>query len=361
MLKRALRKVRVPGGRTLAVTAAFDTYWKFAAERQNVFHKRLAGAPFPWTDDPVLSSHRFTNAYRASDRVSQYLIKNVVYRGDQSADEVFFRTVLFKLFNRIATWGLLEEALGEVSWKNYDRRRFNDVLSDAMARSVRLYSSAYIMPNPPFGAARKHTNHLLLVEELMQQGAPEQLRNSRSYRAVYERLLAVPSFGPFLAFQLAVDLNYGPLFDFSEMDFVVAGPGAQSGIRKCFADTAGLSDEDVIKAVTDIASAEFERLELKFLDLWGRPLQLIDCQNLFCEVDKYSRVVHPELEGSGRTRIKRRYAPASGTAPLEQWYPPKWGLRPHQLEPISQTVAPEGRRSKTVGGGLQQLRLHQLF
>ena len=35
--------------------------------------------------------------------------------------------------------------------------------------------------------------------------------------------------------------------------------------------------------------------ELDFQNLWGRRLQLIDCQNLFCEVDKYSRVypAHP--------------------------------------------------------------------
>src|SRR5690348_7306679 len=39
--------------------------------------------------------------------------------------------------------------------------------------------------------------------------------------------------------------------------------------------------EDVIRAVTDFASREFERLGLVFHSLWGRPLQLIDCQNLF--------------------------------------------------------------------------------
>ena len=52
---------------------------------------------------------------------------------------------------------------------------------------------------------------------------------------------------------------------------------------------------------------EFERLNLEFKNLWGRNLQLIDCQNIFCEVDKYSRVAHPELTGySHRTRIKSR-------------------------------------------------------
>jgi hypothetical protein len=65
--------------------------------------------------------------------------------------------------------------------------------------------------------------------------------------------------------------------------------------------------------------------------LWGRPLQLIDCQNLFCEVDKYARHAHPDVIGiTGRTRIKQVFR--STSTPIEYWYPPKWGLN----EQISQ-------------------------
>jgi hypothetical protein len=61
-------------------TEVFDTCWRFAAERQMIFFRRLEGAAFPWTQDPILQRYKFTNAYRASDRVSQYLIKQVIYR-----------------------------------------------------------------------------------------------------------------------------------------------------------------------------------------------------------------------------------------------------------------------------------------
>jgi hypothetical protein len=113
------------------------------------------------------------------------------------------------------------------------------------------------------------------------------------------------------------------MLDFSEMEFVVAGPGAHNGIRKCIVDTGGFNDADVIRAVTEMADREFDRLSLSFCTLWGRPLQLIDCQNLFCEVDKCARIVHPAISGTaGRTRIKRRFTPKP--KPLTQWYPPKW-------------------------------------
>jgi hypothetical protein len=39
--------------------------------------------------------------------VSQYLIRDVIYAGPQDLDEVVFRVLLFKVFNRIETWGLL--------------------------------------------------------------------------------------------------------------------------------------------------------------------------------------------------------------------------------------------------------------
>ncbi len=85
-------------------TPAFDTYWRFAAKRQTVYEARLCGRAGPWTDDPVINAYRFTNCFRASDRVSQYLIRNVIYRGPQDPAEVVFRTLLFKFFNRVSTW-----------------------------------------------------------------------------------------------------------------------------------------------------------------------------------------------------------------------------------------------------------------
>src|SRR5260370_15643889 len=89
----------------LKPTPVYDSYWRFAAERQRIFFRRLERRAPPWTDDPVLRAHKFTNVYRASDRVSQYLIRRGIYRSDLPDDpvEVTFRILLFKLFNRIET------------------------------------------------------------------------------------------------------------------------------------------------------------------------------------------------------------------------------------------------------------------
>jgi hypothetical protein len=300
---------------------------------------RILGAQPPWTDDPVLARYRFTNVYRASDRVSQFLIRNVLYQGEQTPKEIFFRALLFKLFNRIQTWERLDALAGPIAWKTFDFETYAKALDSIAMSADPIYSAAYIMPSPPFGDPRKHRNHLKLLQHMMLDRAPSRVENAHSLCEIFQILSSYPSIGSFLAYQFAIDLNYSAMFDFSEMDFVVAGPGAQRGIRKCFVDTGGLDDADLIRAVTEIALREFDRLCLPFSTLWGRPLQLIDCQNIFCEVDKYARVVHPSFcETSGRTRIKQRFKPS--TAPLPQWYPPKWGLNCPSCPPRQSLTVP---------------------
>lgn len=312
-------------GRRLRLTPVFDTYWRFATKRQEMFMRRVAGTAPPWTEDAVLATHRFTNVYRASDRVSQYLIRHVLYEGPQGPEEVFFRAILFKLFNRIETWEELARSVGRPSWQRFDLERYAAVLDNLLGRGLRIYSAAYIMPSPPFGSARKHRNHLQLLEHMIRDGAPRRLHRAQTLREAFEILRGYPSLGDFLAFQFAVDLNYSELLNFSEMEFVVAGPGARDGIRKCFCDSAGLCEAEIIRVMAERAEFEFQRLGLRFQTLWGRPLQLIDCQNLFCEVSKYARVAHPDIEGtSGRMRIKQRFVPIC--RPCPQWYPPKWGI-----------------------------------
>jgi len=312
-------------GRALVPSPVFDTYWKFAAARQAIYEARLAGSPGPWTKDPILLAYRFTNCYRAADRVSQYLIRNVIYSGDQSWPEVFFRTVLFKSFNRISTWELLTERLGNPSWASYDFKHYDSVLTTSFEAGGRLYSPAYVVPPPKFGEERKHSNHLRLIEHMMATHAPQRLQACQSMAEAFALLRSYPAVGDFLGYQFLIDLNYSAALDFDEMEFVVPGPGARDGIRKCFGPASDGIEAEVIRYMADTQEEHFARLGLDFPGLRGRRLQLIDCQNLFCEVDKYARVAHPKVDGiSGRSRIKQSYR--RDAAPLQAWFPPKWNI-----------------------------------
>jgi hypothetical protein len=308
-------------------TYVLDTYWKFAAERQEIFFNRLEGKPL-LTTDPILLKHKFTNAYRAADRVSQYLISEIIYKGDQTPNELLFRILMFKIFNKIETWELLQHELGAVTWHGYSFGHYSQVMHEALVAGEPIYSGAYMMSsgNSAFGYGRKHENHLKLIERMMQWQLAERIVEAKSLEGVYQLLLGFPTIGKFLAYQYAIDINYSTLINFNEMNFVMPGPGAMDGIRKCFSSLGEYTEADVIRYVTDQQEQEFKRLDIRFRDLWGRPLQLIDCQNLFCETDKYARLAHPEVSGiSGRTRIKQLYT-ASKRDSTPYFFPPKWGL-----------------------------------
>src|SRR5688572_12538747 len=294
------------------ITEVYDSYWKFAALRQDVFFNRLEGKQFPWTEDSIISRFKFTNVYRATDRVSQYLIKNVIYNDDlpNSPSEILFRILLFKLFNKIETWELLTSKIGHITFSGYNFKRYDDILTSAITSGRKIYSAAYIMPSGKsyFGFLRKHSNHLKLVELIIKKKTHDRLMAARTMQQAFEILKQYPGLGDFLAYQFLIDINYSPIINFSESEFVVPGPGAKGGISKCFEDTGGLNNVEIIKFMTDRQEREFERLGLSFKNLWGRRLQLIDCQNIFCEVDKYARVKHPHVKGSSdRKKIKQMF------------------------------------------------------
>lgn len=310
-----------------APTVVFDSFWRFAAERQKVFLSRLAGAPPPFTEDAVLREFKFTNAYRASDRTSQYLIRRVIYDAERPWSATFSRIVLFKLFNRLETWEYLQSQLGdELEDPAGCLGALEHALTSAKRAGHTLYSAAYIMPSATtFGSAHKHVNHIRLLGEMVNDHAHLRIAEAGSMKAVFEVLTAYPSIGGFLGYQLATDLNYSHHLSFGEDEFVSAGPGALDGVAKCFDDLGDLSAEDIITWTYDTQEEQFAARGVCFDDLWGRPLQLIDCQNLFCEISKYSRAAYPQVKGnSRRNRIKQRFTPRADG--LTAWYPPKWGL-----------------------------------
>ena len=198
---------------------------------------------------------------RASDRVSQFLIREIIYnpKYPATAEEVFFRIILFKLFNKIGTWKRFEKAFGTVLFAEYTFDRYDEVLTKAMAEKQTIYSAAYIMPSGGhlLGSSVKHRNHLRLLEHIMIDEAPKKIQDAKTMHQGFDILVGYPMIGDFLAYQFIIDLNYSELTAFSENDFVVPGPGALNGIRKCFADLGGLNEPEVIRFVTDQQEMEF--------------------------------------------------------------------------------------------------------
>ena len=306
-------------------SSLYPVLWRFASERHRVYLRRIAGDTNPWTNDPVLSDYKFTNAFRAADRVSQYLIRLVYSDPDAGDDTLLLRTLLFKIFNKIDTWESIVSNLGLPGFHNFNYEECEKLLSRLRREKISIYSAAYIMPSGGSSGGLKHQMHLRLIRRMLEDHLPAKLGETKSLLEAYSLLLAYPTLGPFLAFQYAIDLNYSALMSHPEQDFVVAGPGALDGLSKCFDSLGDYSPSDAILWLSDTQGKEFDRYDLDFDGLWGRPLQPVDVQNLLCEISKYTRATHPEIRGKyGRRRIKQRFK-MTGALP-RPFFPPKWCL-----------------------------------
>ncbi|MBU1020152.1 MAG: hypothetical protein KJ847_02975 [Firmicutes bacterium] len=296
----------------------YDLFWEFAYERQNIF-KRKIDDDIELTIDPILITYKFTNVYRVNDRVTQYLVSKVI--NDKYNDQdLLFRILLFKIFNKIETWQSLESILGDINYVNYSFEKYTSALNQLKTSKQKIYSAAYIMPSgvTSFGYNQKHYNNLKLLELIMQDNPLSKIKLMTKLDDLYEYLIKFPTIGKFLAFQYSIDINYSRITDFSEMDFVVAGPGAIRGINKCFNNVKSADFNKIIELVTRLQEYEFSTRKLDFIFLDTRKLQLIDVQNIFCEFDKYTRVYfHQE-----NSRIKQKYKKHKDK--ICYIYPEKW-------------------------------------
>lgn len=307
-------------------------YFYFIQERMNVFWNRCSGVE-PLTHDVILQTYKFTNVYRACDRVSQYLISQVIGSGERqySPRDMLLRVLVFKIFNRIETWEYLRDTYGEITETHFEVEEISRILTKRRLVAP-IFSNAYMMTGSHSlynYLPTKHEKWLTMVkQEFLGKNIVGHVLGASSLQQVYEILRQCSFMGDFLAYQYAIDFNYTPYLNFSENSFVKAGIGAIRGIKKCFVSYGG-EYEDAIRYVFDHFTELQERYEYTlFKSLPGHQPTMLDLQNCFCETDKYLRVKLPDLQ-IDNVRIKQKYKPSN--QPLHFVFPTKWNIKNDSL------------------------------
>lgn len=306
----------------------FRYYFYFMQERMNMFWRRCNEDGNGITKDPILKEYKFTNVYRVCDRVSQYLIRHVIYNDVErfTPRDVLLRILVFKIFNKIETWEYIEKNYGNIRCDYFNVEALCKLLSQRQ-RHTPIFSNAYMMT----GSHRlydylpsKHAKWLQMVkDEFLGKGVVDDVLRAKSMDEVFTLMEKCSFIGGFLAYQYTVDFNYSPYINFDENSFVKAGIGAIRGIKKCFL-SIGEEYEDAIRYTFEHLDDYRKKFGYDdFKPLPGRVPHLIDLQNCFCETDKYLRAKMPELL-VGNVRIKQRYKESS--SPIDYEFPPKWNI-----------------------------------
>lgn len=279
----------------------------FVWEREAIRRAREAGLERErWTTDPVFRRYKFTNIRRRDDRVSQWIIKQLIEPAVDSGDErLWFTLLIARLINWPPTLAkLLAAGVIPCAPQDFDPARFEAVLEAAKAEG-KVYSGAYMLyptkMEPGGNKSRAVAKYIIgsAVEhaDSIHEALWRTCETHHSVERFVEALSQCFGISTFIAGQVAADLTYTGL-DFEDVDsYAPIGPGSSRGLnylhgRKPF---AAWSQHYFNAALVEVKSRIVK-------DLGITDLTLHDVQNCMCEFSKYCRVVMGE--GKPKTTYK---------------------------------------------------------
>jgi len=263
------------------------TFWYWLEERQNIYLKKEAGDPKPWTQDPILQEYKFTNVFRQQDRVTVELNKR--YKKRDSHATLFWKIILFRMFNLPETY----DELFEVGMVNqWNERKAKRVLHKRKELGHKIFTGAYIISNA--GNTRPKID--LVCEALTniwkhRESILAAIKIERSIEATTNILSQYPMIGKFIGYEIATDLRWTPILNQAKDIYTWAnpGPGARRGCnriwRSAYNDKAATIEQYMDEMRWLLAEAP--RVD-------GKKLEMRDIEHSLCEFDKYMRVYNGE-------------------------------------------------------------------
>jgi hypothetical protein len=273
-------------------------YW--VRERESIRVRKERGDPFPWTDDPILRDWRFCNVRREDDYVTKWIDQNI-RRRFADHPHLWFMMCIARMINWPDT---LDELIGTSGWPDHPQfgcDALGTILGQRAARGDKVFTGAYLIPpasgqwqTKGQGVATVTLGNLWRDRALLTDRFKptvthwiDKIPRTNKLRLAHEVLSRYEGWGPFLAYQVVVDMRFCPwlLANASDVStWVVAGPGTRRGLNRVYGRGVheSLSQNQALDEMLPI----FERCERET----GVVIDLSDVPNILCETDKYCRV-----------------------------------------------------------------------
>jgi hypothetical protein len=284
----------------------FERYIAFIKERDAIYWRKTGGEPWPWTDDKILQTYRFTEVYRERDRTSLHYQKTIrkQYMG---APAQLPGTVLYRWFNRIETCDLLFNLPDFNNQTTFERYLLSDckdirILDEFIDKTPPPHATgAFIITGRP-GYDKGHGImqyfHYWCSKpwqeqwDIWQENSPELVDVFRWLKEHANGL------GDFMAAQLVADLKYLPFLSGAEdwWIFAAPGPGSKRGLNAVLGRDMNTHWKGLewFEKIQELREAENKVLVPQGIG----PFHAQDTQNHCCEFSKYTKV----MTGVGRPR-----------------------------------------------------------
>jgi len=262
-----------------------SVFWYWIQERHNIYMRRQAGRPKPWSQDPIFQKFKFVNVFRRLDRTTEWVINTFINgHEDESPALLAFNICWYRMFCR---W----ETGAQLGWqRDWDPVLVHKTLS---AMTTPVFTGAYIIHSET--GQDKLSSIIDVCSDLfaIMDDVIETMDTTASAKAVWEHLQKVRHVGPFMAYQMVLDMMYTDrlLADAVDKDtWTCTGPGALRGFRRLDPAT---QPRETLDRMLDLTRRSADNLPD-----YMPPLSVHDIEFALCELDKYCRVKF----GEGRPR-----------------------------------------------------------
>lgn len=260
----------------------------FMKARHDIYLKKAAGKPKPWTDDPILQNYRFCNVFRELDTVTIWIRENI---REPYADHpnLWFMLAIARQINWPAT---LQELMDNGCWptKTWNWEKARKVMLARQARKEQLYTGAYMLnahgiaPDDPSDKA--FFTCKLVLDSVWQDRKKVEHQLHGTLEAAHQAFLPYHGWGRFTAYEVVTDLRHTRYLRGAPdiMTWASAGPGAKRGLNY-------IHDRPIMDPIKDDqANAEMQQLLKLVSKKWKGPaLEMRDIEHSLCEKFKHSR------------------------------------------------------------------------
>jgi hypothetical protein len=272
-------------------------FFMLARERYRIKLKKDAGEPWPWTEDTIFQTWRFTNIFREDDKTTTWFRENIRDPLNQKDDKIKLveSTMIFRWFNRIGTAEIIKDLLlGQWDTKEaYKRLRLEPV----------IFTGAYIVIGQPY--MPKLDGVLAAINKAIPQLPPMVLKWGDSLEGAWNDIKKIDYLGGFMAHEIVQDLRYTKILqDATDINtWGNLGPGAIRGISwlvyghgEGFNNSAA-QQRKMLALMAELL--EMSRNPENWPSEWPK-WEMHQVEFLLCETAKYFRAYHGH-------RQKRRY------------------------------------------------------
>jgi hypothetical protein len=294
-------------------------FFDFCNERHAIYLRRQRGDTWPWTDDEILQKYKFTNIYRELDAGTIWLREHIrePYADDA---ELFFNIAMYRRYNRIEC----AEFLGYIH--SYSALDTEADVEEYKRDGGKVFTSAYMTcagirdADGTLSKSKVHQIFYIGFGELWDRRHDAEPQPGDSLESAFNRLLAahIPSFGPFIAYEVVSDLRWTRYLENAPdiLTWANTGPGAARGIGRILGyDVKWHQDRYTYEEFVaqrslyqnhDLMLEMMQKLlhiSPNYLADWMPPFEMREIEHSLCEFDKYERA------RLGEGRPKQQFTP----------------------------------------------------